>query len=96
MRQILAAADYYTPDRIVSEFTEVTGKEARFIQIDEETYKGFLPSQMAEEMLENHLLMDDPGYYEGRSLEDSLALVREASMTLTNWKDFLVKNKSLF
>lgn len=35
-KQILAAADYYVPSRIVSEFQEVTGRPARFVQIDAE------------------------------------------------------------
>lgn len=41
--QILAAADYYTPTRILAEFEEVAGKKARFVQVDSETYKSFMP-----------------------------------------------------
>lgn len=94
--RILAAVDYYSPERIVDEFTQVTGKTARFVQIGEETYKGFLPAQMAKEMLENHLLMDGPGYYGGQSLHESVTLVEEAGLKLTTWKDFLARNTASF
>lgn len=95
-RQIFAAVDYYNPDRIVGEFAEVTGKQAHFVEIDQNTYKSFLPPQMAEEMLENHLLMDGPGYYAGHSLAESTALVEDAGMKLTSWRDFLTKNAESF
>ncbi|KEF60300.1 uncharacterized protein A1O9_05151 [Exophiala aquamarina CBS 119918] len=32
-KQILAATDYYTVDRITSEFQEVTGKSIRYVQV---------------------------------------------------------------
>jgi uncharacterized protein YbjT (DUF2867 family) len=62
-KQILAASDYYTTKRILSEFEEVTGRRANFVQVDAETYKSFLPLSMAQEMLENHLFIEEPGYY---------------------------------
>lgn len=95
-KQILAAADYYTPTQIISEFEEVTGHRGRFVQLDAETYKGFLPEPMAEEMLENHLFIDDPGYFAGRSLQESLDLLAGIGLKPTTWKEFLAKNKSVF
>ncbi|KAJ4182269.1 hypothetical protein NW759_017145 [Fusarium solani] len=70
-KQILAAADYYTPTRIISEFEDVTGNKGLFISIDSDTYKDFLPGAMADEMLENHLFIEEPGYYAGKSLKES-------------------------
>lgn len=95
-KQILAAADYYTPSRIVSEFQEVTGKTARFVQIDSETYKSFLPGPMADEMLENHLFIEEPGYYAGKDLKESLGLVSGVGLKPTSWKEFLGANKAAF
>ncbi|EXK34574.1 hypothetical protein FOXG_13581 [Fusarium oxysporum f. sp. lycopersici 4287] len=95
-KQILAAADYYTPTRIVSEFEEVTGKTARFIPIDAATYKSFLPEPLADEMLENHLFIEEPGYYAGRDLRESLDLLESVGLKPTSWKDFLTAKKDAF
>ncbi|KAH0435091.1 NmrA family transcriptional regulator [Colletotrichum camelliae] len=95
-KQILAAADYYTPARIVSEFQEVTGKTARFVQVDAEAYRGFFPAPMADEMLENHLFIGEPGYYAGKDLEESLDLVGGVGLKPTSWKEFLEANKAAF
>ncbi|TXC00271.1 hypothetical protein FocTR4_00013678 [Fusarium oxysporum f. sp. cubense] len=95
-KQILAAADYYTPTHIVSEFEEVTGKTARFIPIDAATYKSFLPEPLADEMLENHLFIEEPGYYAGRDLRESLDLLESVGLKPTSWKDFLTANKDAF
>ncbi|ETS85020.1 hypothetical protein PFICI_03045 [Pestalotiopsis fici W106-1] len=93
-KQILAAADYYTPTRILSEFEEVTQSKTRFVQLDAETYKSFLPAPMAQEMLENHLFIEEPGYYAGKSLQESLDLLAKVNLKPTTWKDFLIKNKA--
>ncbi|KAM0489849.1 hypothetical protein ACHAP8_012167 [Fusarium lateritium] len=94
--QILAAADYYTPTRIVSEFEEVTGKKARFVPIDAATYKSFLPEPIADEMLENHLFIEEPGYYNGRDLKESLDLLESVGLKPTSWKEFVTANKAAF
>ncbi|KAL4906691.1 hypothetical protein BDW74DRAFT_150966 [Aspergillus multicolor] len=94
--QILAASDYYTPTRILSEFEEVTGHKTRFVQIDYETYKSFMPGYLGLEMLENHLFIEEPGYFLGRSLKESQELVADAGFKLTSWKEFLEKNKGVF
>lgn len=95
-KQILAAADYYVPSRIVSEFQEVTGKAARFVQIEAETYKSFIPGPLGDEMLENHLFIDEPGYYAGADLKESLDLLAGVWLKPTSWKDFLEANKAVF
>ncbi|KAH7311883.1 putative nucleoside-diphosphate-sugar epimerase [Rhexocercosporidium sp. MPI-PUGE-AT-0058] len=91
--QILAAADYYTPEQIVAEFTEVTGKKDNFVQVPSKVYKSFLPPAIAHEMLENHLFVEEPGYYAGRSLEESHALLDGKLIT---WTDFLKRNITEF
>ncbi|CAG8083889.1 unnamed protein product [Penicillium salamii] len=92
--QILAAAEYYTATRILAEYEEVTGRKTRFVQIDPETYKSFIPGPMGEEMLENHLFIEEPGYYAGRSLKESQALLAKSGYQATSWKSFLEQNKS--
>ncbi|KAK9364339.1 hypothetical protein V1509DRAFT_636700 [Lipomyces kononenkoae] len=62
---ILAATGYYTPERILSEFEQVTGKRASYLEVPHEAFKSFLPVPAAQEILENMLLLQDPGYYAG-------------------------------
>ncbi|KAF2664061.1 putative NmrA family transcriptional regulator [Microthyrium microscopicum] len=87
-KQILAASDYYPVTRIISEFEEVTGKKINYRQISSEQYKSFLPDFMAEEMLENHLLIESPGYFNGMSLQESLDALDDKP---TTWKEFVKK-----
>ncbi|KAL6237694.1 hypothetical protein BDW75DRAFT_203491 [Aspergillus navahoensis] len=94
--RILAATDYYSPIQILKEFEEVTGHKARFIQIDYETYKSFMPGYIGLEMLENHLFIEGPGYYLGQSLKGSLDLLEDAGFKPTTWKEFVVRNKGAF
>lgn len=95
-RQILAAADYYVPSRILSEFQDVTGKTACFVQVTTEAYKGFFPGPLGEEMLENHLFIEEPGYYAGQDLKESLDLLADIGLKPTSWKEFLEANKAAF
>ncbi|KAK3614565.1 hypothetical protein LTR22_027735 [Elasticomyces elasticus] len=70
-KQVHAAVDYYTPERLMADFSEVVGSPASFVQVPVETLKGFLPPLVAQEILENMLLFEEPGYYAGASLKDS-------------------------
>jgi hypothetical protein len=90
-KRILAAAKYYTPEEIVHTFSHVTGKKAIFVQVSAEHYKASLPPAVAEEFLENHLFVEDPGYYLGEPLEPSLKLLDSEP---TMWSDFVQKNIS--
>jgi hypothetical protein len=87
--RILGAADYYTPAQMLDTVSEVTGKKTHFAQVDEATYKSFLPEFMAEEMLENHLFIENPGYYGGAGLEKSHEILEEK---LVGWKEFVEKS----
>ncbi|KAF5025446.1 hypothetical protein F66182_2469 [Fusarium sp. NRRL 66182] len=90
-KRIYAATDYYTPNQIISEFNQVTGKSATFSQVPADIFKTFLPAAIAEEMTENMLLLEDPGYYGGADLKESLSLLDDKP---TTWKEFVEKNKS--
>lgn len=90
-KQILAAAQYYTPEEIVDTFSRVSGKKAVFIQISSEQYKAALPPAVAEEFLENQLFVEEPGYYLGEPLEPSLKFLDSRP---TTWSEFVQKNVS--
>ncbi|PHH63069.1 hypothetical protein CDD81_6314 [Ophiocordyceps australis] len=91
-KHVLAATDYYTIDRLLCEFEQVTGKKASYTQVTAEQYKASLPEAIALEMLETHLFTEQPGYFNGASLGESLALLEEKP---TTWKEF-VKNCAAF
>jgi hypothetical protein len=60
-------------------------------QVSPDEYKSFLPEFMAEEMLENHLLIEEPGYYNGMSLQASLDALEDKP---TTWTEFVKNNFS--
>ncbi|KAF2032890.1 putative nucleoside-diphosphate-sugar epimerase [Setomelanomma holmii] len=87
--QILGAEAYYTPEQALDILAEVTGKKTAFVQLDEKTYKSFLPEPVAQELLENHLFIEVPGYYGGESLEKSHAILDKKLVSL---KEYLEKS----
>ncbi|KAF4126166.1 Nucleoside-diphosphate-sugar epimerase [Geosmithia morbida] len=89
-KQILAATEYVTPKQLAADFAEASGKACTAVQVDEKTWKSFLPEAIAQEMLENMLLLEDPGYYAGADLAPSLALLDQKP---TTWKEFVAANK---
>ncbi|KAF3396136.1 NmrA-like family domain-containing protein 1 [Penicillium rolfsii] len=91
--QILASDNYYTPAQILADFEAVTGQKTRYVQVDSDTYKSFMPPAAADELLENHLFIENPGYYNGRSLEDSQKLISSLGLKTTTWKEYVEKHK---
>lgn len=92
-KQILAADAYYTPDEIVSTFTKVTGKKAVFVHVTGEQYKAALPPAIAEELFENQLFVENPGYYLGESLDPSHKLLDRKP---TTWAEYVEKNAAVW
>lgn len=90
-RHIYAATEYYTPKRLIAEFGEVLGQPAGFVQIPGDTFKTFLPPPVAQELLENMYLLEDPGYYAGADLGETLRMLDEQPIS---WKRFVEDNKS--
>lgn len=95
-KRIPAASDYYTLTRIMDEFREVTGKDGQYVQIDQDVYKSFLPPPIAQEILENEVLCEDPGFFAGASLIDGHELLAVVGLTPTTWKEYLQSRKELF
>ncbi|RAL07819.1 NmrA/HSCARG family protein [Aspergillus homomorphus CBS 101889] len=94
-QRILAAEEYYSPRQIVEEFQEVTGYKAQTAQVPADVFKSFLPENIAQEILENILLLEIPGYYAGESLAPSRKLLDEDDKP-TTWKEFVARNKGKF
>ncbi|KAF4443721.1 nitrogen metabolic regulation nmr [Fusarium acutatum] len=90
-KRIFAATDYYSPNRIISEFSEVIGKPATFNQVPADVFESFLPASVAKELTENMMLLEDPGYYGDADLKESLGLLDEKPVT---WKEFVEQNRS--
>lgn len=88
-KHILGAENYYTPEQIRSGLKAATGKKTHFAQITAEQYKSFLPDLIAEEMLENHQFIDEPGYYNGADLKESHDIVKDK---LVSWEEFIKKS----
>ena len=61
------------------------------MQISSDMFRSFLPPPVAEELNENILLLEGPGYYAGESLDASQALLDQKP---TGWKEFVQKNKA--
>ncbi|KAE8551374.1 hypothetical protein TMatcc_001318 [Talaromyces marneffei ATCC 18224] len=92
-KRILIATDYVSPRQLTDEISQTLGVKAAAIQIPEETFKSFLPPPVAQELLENMLVMDREGYFGGESLDKSHFLLED---NLTTWKEHILRNKSLF
>ena len=81
-KQIHAATAYYTWVDVVNTFKELkpeAGKNATFVQLSKEEYKGALasagmPPKAQEELYENMAFMNEFGYYGKAGLEESLAV----------------------
>lgn len=84
--QLYAAAGYYTAPQIIRDFKEATGQEAKYVEIEGETYKKFLPQAIAQEMLETHLLLESPGYYAGADIEPTLKLLEQKPKS---WREYV-------
>ncbi|KAL8747050.1 MAG: hypothetical protein Q9190_001015 [Brigantiaea leucoxantha] len=92
-KNVLAATDYYAIEDTVKAFSQVkkeAGKGAQFMQVDKDTYKGFLlgagmPDFAAEELYENMAFMDEFGYYGKESLDWSLSLLDEKPTTIAEY-----------
>ncbi|KAH8152588.1 uncharacterized protein LAJ45_03429 [Morchella importuna] len=91
-KQVLGASGWFTPNEIITTFEEVTGQPAKYVQLPEEVFRGFLPEAFATEMLENFALIRDYQYYgpnAKESLEESLKILNQPP---TSFKEFVQRN----
>ena len=66
------------------------GKPAHLNTVSQDSFKAVFPPIAAQELLENWLLLETPGYYGGADLKESLSLLDEKPVS---WKDFVAQNK---
>ncbi|KAG6148559.1 hypothetical protein E4U28_003979 [Claviceps purpurea] len=76
---------------IMAELEEVTGKKVSYMETPHDAFKTFLPKAAAEELFENMMLLQDPGYYAGADLQPSLQLLGDDKPI--TWKAFAQQNK---
>lgn len=91
----LLGADAYVPAQEVVDtfkrlFPSEAGKTARFYQVPEEMFRGFMKSQgspdfVVDELYENMRLLEEFGYYGGEPLDESLKYVEDP---LISWEEF--------
>lgn len=81
-KRILVATEYATPNRIMADLAEITGKRAVF--------ESSPPEVALEEMRGNYELLENPGYFGGMDLTEGVALLDEKPGT---WREFVKKNK---
>ena len=60
------------------------------MRVSDEAFKSSLPAERAQAMLENHQLLEDPGYFGGADLGGSLAMLEERPRT---WTEFVAANR---
>ncbi|KAJ6088374.1 hypothetical protein N7486_009635 [Penicillium sp. IBT 16267x] len=85
---IYASSNYYKWDDIPSHFEAATGKKLMVVTVPGEVFKSFPPGlspEMTEEIYENMMLLEDPGYYAGADLTSSLNLLAEEPVGLTEF-----------
>ncbi|KAK9358132.1 hypothetical protein V1504DRAFT_442376 [Lipomyces starkeyi] len=83
---------------VIKNRSSVLGKRiyeaaASWTQIPVDQWKKFLPPAAAQEILENNLLLEGPGYYAGADLKESYHLLEQKP---TTWKEFVAKNRAKF
>ncbi|KAJ5936832.1 hypothetical protein N7466_003282 [Penicillium verhagenii] len=90
---IYASSDYYKFEDIPEHFEAATGKKLTVVTVPGEVFKSFLfglSPGMREEVYENLMLLEGPGYYAGAELTSSLSLLSQKPVGLT---DFFARNK---
>lgn len=91
--KFFAAADrFYSFEEITQSITAVSGKTVKYMQVPDEVFKGFLPPQMATQVVEMFQFFRDFGYY-GPDQEKRVAWTNEqAHGKLTTLQEFLKQN----
>jgi hypothetical protein len=98
-KRLLSATEYLTAVQVVEAFKKAfpeAGEDATFYSVPPEQFKQILmekqgmPDFVAQEFLENMLLLEQFGYYGGASLDETHRLVEDK---LTTWDEHLRASK---
>jgi uncharacterized protein YbjT (DUF2867 family) len=87
-----AAVGSYTYEEITRAMSEATGKTIVYTQVPDDVFRGFLPPQYADELVEMLQLIRDYGYYGPRQAELVEWSAQQARGELTTLAAYLAKN----
>lgn len=74
----------------MSDLAGITGQKASVVRVADESFKSLFPAGVGEAFLGNYRLLEDPGYYGGEDLSESLALLDEKPR---GWREFVEATK---
>lgn len=87
-----AATEFYSFDDVARIISRVTGKTVRYQQIPVEVFKGFLPPDMAECLVEMMLYAEECGYYGSETKGKVAWTVENARGELTTLEEHVRRN----
>jgi hypothetical protein len=91
---IYASSDYYSFEQIAADFEAVTAISLKVVTLPVDMFKSALaaslPPDMVDEVYQNLVLLEGPGYYAGADLTESLQLLSEKPVTM---REFIEKNR---
>lgn len=93
---IQAVSEWTTPAKIVSQLSEVIGKEVKFNSVPEDVFIKFLPEKSAKELTENMVLIRDYSYYglgSEKNQAESNKVLKPLDLETISFKEFAEKNK---
>jgi len=88
-KRINVAAEFISMERIVQEFTKVTGRPAKFVQIPDNEFMKNKDEEIRQEMLQMFKFIEEFGYY---GQDTDLNEVRKIHPSIQTWKAFLEKS----
>ncbi|KAH6967627.1 hypothetical protein BKA56DRAFT_497170 [Ilyonectria sp. MPI-CAGE-AT-0026] len=88
-KSIAAAQGLYTWSEIAEAVSAASGKVVKFQAVPEETFKGWLPEGLRDDLLDMYSLFRDYGYYGPTMKEDIEWGVKQAKGNLTSLEEFL-------
>jgi len=87
-----AAAKLYSFEEIVQTISKMSGKTVRYNQISEDVFRGYLPPQAGDMLIEMMLYYQDFGYYGPQTKELIDWAAQNARGKLTTFEKFLEKD----
>lgn len=95
-QRLAGSGGLFSPAQMVEEFNEVTGKSAKYNHITYELFRSFMSPSVADELVGNMQLIEDPGYYVGEAddfVQKTIDEVVGAGLKKpTVWKDYVQQN----
>lgn len=86
-------SEWITPNKLVETLSKTAGTKVEFKEVSPEEYRSYLPAPIAQEMLENMLLVRGWSYF-GKGAETKQAESNKilGDVKLTTWDEFVQRN----